>query len=372
MDFREIDEIYIYELLKNFGTSIIGVFIPIYILTQGLTVYHAGLFIAVSGAVSILLSYPISKIVAVKGFKHGLAASYLFILPGLVMIQQLKLSIPVIILSSLLYNTGRVTHSICKNAEFAVDSREESRGSDSGKMLSLPSISRIIAPLLGGTVFATLGFAELMAISVTSLGLSIIPLLITSDHRDPMEYSFRNLAEYDLRGVLPVFISRGIDAVSSVDIFAVFMFMVIGGTVDVGWVNALDSLGFVATGFLTGAIIQRYGEKTPLIIGALGNGIINFSRGFIWTPMQAFVLSFLAGIMFQIYHVPLYSHFADMAEDSDVLEFYALRKMFVGVGNLLVVGTLLLGNHLYGLEAGFKAVFALGALSMLVIARKGI
>lgn len=372
MEFRELDELYIYELLKNFGTSIIGVFIPIYVLTQGLTIYHAGLFILTSAFVSILFSYLISKVVAEKGFKHGLAASYLFILPGLVMIQQLELSIATIVFSGIFYNIGRVTHNISINAEFAVDSNEDSRGSDSGKMLSLPSISRIVAPLLGGTVFATLGFTALMAISVTCLFLSIIPLMVTSDHRDPMKYEFRNLAEYDLKQVLPVFVSRGVDAVSSVDIFAIFMFLSIGGTVDVGWVNALDSLGFVLTGFLTGAIIQRYGEKKPLIVGAIGNGILNFSRGFIWTPFQAFLLSFLAGIMFQIYHVPLYSHFADMAEDSDVLEFYALRKMFVGVGNALVVGTLLTGTYLFGADIGFKAVFALGGLSMLIIAARGI
>lgn len=371
MEFREIDELYMYEFLKNLGTSIIGVFIPIYIISQGFTIYHAGLFILISGITSLLLSYPISKVVARKGFKHGLAASYLFILPGLIAIQVFELSLLLIIFSGLLYNIGRVIHSISINAEFAVDSKKKSRGSDSGKMLSLPNISRVIGPVLGGAIFASMGFHTLLMISIFFLGLSIIPLLATADHRDPMDYSFKDLAEYDLREVLPVFVSRGIDAVSGVDVFALFMFTVIGGSVDVGWARSLDSLGFVLTGFFTGILIQRFGSRKPLIVGALGNGVLNFSRGFLNTPLQAFSVSFLAGIMFQIYHVPLYSRFADMAENSDVLEFYALRKTFVGLGNILVITTLFTFDYFYTLETGFKATFILGALAMLVIAAKG-
>lgn len=371
MNFREIDELYIYELLKNFGISIIGVFIPIYILSQGLSIYHAALFILTSGCASIFLSYPISRFVAERGFKHGLVGSYFFIIPGLIMIRVYSLTIPLIIASGLLYNIGRIIHSISMNAEFATDSDEDTRGKDSGKMLSLPNISRIIAPVLGGTIFATIGFHSLLLISIFCLCLSIIPLLFTGDHRDPMEYSFLDLAEYDLRDVLPVFVSRGIDAVSSVDVFAIFIFVIVGGTVDVGWVRSLDSLGFVLTGFLTGMIIQKFGRRKPLILGAIGNGLVSFGRGFINTPLQAFMLSFLGGIMFQIYHVPLYSRFADMAEDSDVLEFYTMRKIFVGVGNVLVVSTLLIGGHVLGMETGFKMTFALGALAMMVIALRG-
>ncbi len=371
MQFREIDEIIIYEFLKNLGVSIISVFIPIYILTEGLTIYHAGLFILISGITAILFSYPVSKIIARKGFKHGLAASYLFILPGLVAIQVFEISLMLIIVSGFLYHLGRVIHNISVNAEFAVDSDEDKRGSDSGKMLSLPNISRIIGPVLGGVVFVSLGFQTLLLISITLLGLSIVPLMMTKDHRDPMEYDIKNLAEYDIREVLPVFVSRGVDAVSSVDIFALFIFVVIGGTVDVGWVRSLDSLGFVLTGFATGYIIQRYGNTAPLIFGALGNAVLNASRGFIYTPLQAFTLSFMAGIMFQIYHVPLYARFADMAENSDVLEFYALRKIFVGLGNVLVITTLFTTEYFYGIETGFKAVFLLSGLAMIVIALKG-
>lgn len=366
---REINEIYIFELLKNFGMSLVGIFIPIYILSEGFSIYHAGLFVAISGFAGLFLSYPVALLVARKGFKHGLAASYLLVVPALAAIRMLELSVSLIVISGLMYHVGRAMHSICLNSEFAVDSRSKTRDMDSSMMLSLPNISRFLAPLLGGIIFASLGFKLLLMVSIFFLLLSVIPLMMTEDHRDPMEYDFRDFLDQDILDVIPVFVTRGIDAVTSVTMFGIFVYTVVGGTVDVGSARALDSLGFAATGLITGKFIQRYGEKIPLLIGAGGNAIIQLLRGFVSTPVQAFSVSVLGGIMFQIYHVPLYSRFARLAEDSDVLEFYTLRKMFVGLGNLLVVSTLLSFTYIYGINSGLKATFLLASFSMMLIAR---
>jgi MFS family permease len=365
---REINEIYIYELMKNFALTLIGVFIPIYIVSQGFSIYHAALFIVLSGFTGILLSYPLSRVISRIGFKHGLAAAYLFILPGLILIQTLELSLAVIIVSSFLYNVGRVLHNICLNSEFAVDSDRKKRGSDSGKMLSLPSISRVVAPVIGGIVFASAGFHTLLLIAIGFLMLSIIPLLASEDHRDPMNYEFEDVLRQEHLAAIPLFVIRGIQAVTAVAVFGLFIYMIVGGAVDVGWARAMDSLGFVLTGLATGKFIEKYGERPAILLGTSGAALIHVLRSFVALPMHAFVVSFLGGIFFQIYHVPIYSEFADRAEDEDVLEFYALRKIFVSVGNILTVGTLTAGYLLFDLETGFTATFVLAAVATLAMA----
>lgn len=365
---REIDEIFIYELLKNFALTLVGVFIPIYIVSQGFSLFHAALFIVISGFTGILLSYPLSRLISRIGFKHGLAAAYLFILPGLVLIQKLELSLLVIVASSILYNVGRVLHNISLNSEFAVDSDEENRGSDSGKMLSLPSISRIVAPAIGGFIFASAGFQTLLLVAIGFLVLSILPLLASSDHRDPMEYSFEDILAEEHFAAVPLFIIRGIQAVTAVSIFGLFIYEVVGGAVDVGWARSLDSLGFVLTGLATGKIIEKYGEHPAIILGTSGAALIHILRSMVVMPVHAFAVSFIGGIFFQIYHVPIYSDFADRAEDEDVLEFYALRKIFVSLGNILTVATFVGGYLLVGVEAGFTATFVLAAVATVAMA----
>lgn len=370
---RDINEIYIYELLKNFSLTLIGVFIPIYILSEGFSLYHASLYIVLSGVTGIVLSYPVSRIISRIGFKHGLALSYLFIIPGLVVIQELTLSLTVIVISSVLYNTGRVLHNICLNSEFAVDSDENSRGKDSSRMLSLPSISRVIAPILGGAVFASLGFHVLLSIAIFVLILSVIPLMASKDHRDPMNYNFRSILEQEYLTAIPLFVIRGVQAVSAVSVFGLFIYFVVGGALDVGWARTLDSLGFVLTGLASGKLVKKYGELPVIAFGTVGASMIHVVRGFIGTPFQVFAVSFMGGIFFQIYHVPIYSEFADRAESEDVLEFYTLRKIFVSVGNILTIGTLTTSYMFFGAETAFKTTFILAAvctLAMALISRK--
>ncbi|MFB6115059.1 MAG: hypothetical protein ABEK04_02115 [Candidatus Nanohalobium sp.] len=84
--------------------------------------------------------------------------------------------------------------------------------------------------------------------------------------------------------------------------------------------------------------------------------------------MQVFAVSFVGGIFFQVYHIPVYSSFANEAEDTEVLEFYTLRKIFVSLGNILAVGALAVFYVLYGLRTGFLASFTLGALATVMMA----
>lgn len=367
MNFRELDEILVYEFLKNFALSLIGIFIPVYIVSQGFSLYHAGLFIVISGFLGTIGSYPIAKIISKIGFKHSLAASFLFLIPGLLIIQSLEISLAVIVVSSVLYNIGRLFHNIGLNSEFAVDSDSEKRSEDSGKMLSLPSISRVIAPLIGGIVFAAVGFQTLAMIAIGILLLSIIPLMTTEDHRDPMDYNFSQILKDEYRDNVPIFVIRGIQAVTAVQIFGLFVFYLIGGSFDVGGARALDSLGFVITGLLIGRMVADRGGDLFVKIGCTGAAAAHFLRAFLYTPIQVFTVSLLGGIFFQIYHVPLYSRFADEAEKEEVLEFYTLRKIFVSAGNILTVSAMFIFYSLYGLRAGFTASFVLAGLSSLAM-----
>lgn len=366
---REINLLYLHELLRNFGMSIIGVFIPIYIVSEGFSLYYAALFIIILGVVGVSFSYPLARFTSQFGFKHSLAASYVFVIPGLVMIRSLELSLLVIVVSSILYNLGRVIHNISLNSEFATDSKEESRDKDSGRMLSIPNISRVIAPLLGGTIFAILSFQHLLVVSITILGLSILPLALTKDHRDPFSYDIKKMISKDYLDVLPLFTSRGIQEVSAVSVFGLFIYYLIGGTVDVGGARALDSLGFTITGLITGRLVQKYGQSKILTIGTIGAALMHSLRGFVATPIQAFALSFIAGIFFQIYHVPLYSRFAKLAEQEDILEFYTVRKIFVALGNIITITTLLTIFYItQSMQIAFTATFLLAAASTIYMA----
>lgn len=112
---------------------------------------------------------------------------------------------------------------------------------------------------------------------------------------------------------------------------------------------------------------DRIEAKHMVFVGALISGILFALRSYVTTSIEAFLLSFGAGLAFMLYYVPLYSTLADYAEDEDVLEFYALREVFLAIGRITVLLLALFLAATYSLGVGMKAAFFLTAVATALI-----
>lgn len=263
--------------------------------------------------------------------------------------------------SGFLLALGKAFHWIALHSEFAVDSSEEDRDSDSGKLLGLPRISKALAPFAGGLIMATIGFGGLITVSVFFLILSALPLMSSGDHRDPQPYSIKAIAtrKHLKYGIL--FYLRGLGIAAGVYLFPLFMAMVIstqaGAEVNAGLVSSLASIGMAFFTIFLGKKTELIGRGKLVFAGAILSGVFYMARGLIQTPLQAFIISLAAGPAYMLYYVPIYSNLADAAEDEDVLEFYAFREVILGFSRVVFYGFTLFVFLNYGLETAFRVSF---------------
>ncbi|WEL23792.1 hypothetical protein [Candidatus Nanohalovita haloferacivicina] len=359
---KEINDIYLYEVLRTFGMDLIGLFIPIYIISQGFGFEYALGFLMIEQLTGIVLSLPVSHIIARIGFKHSLALSYIFLLPALLLIRSTPLTLTVIAGSSIIYGIGKTLHSVSIDSEFAVDSHSKKRDSESSKMLGLPNISRILAPVTGGVILNQLGFSFLVSTSIAFFLLSAVVLFRSEDHRDPLDYDIKDVVKQNYAKTFPVFFFRGILNSAAVTAFALFTFFFIGSEIDAGAVAAIDNIGLLAVALISGKLSQRFGRAKIITAGLLSSSAIHFLRTIVSTPAQALAVSGIGGVVFMMYEVPLFSDFADVAEDEDVLEFYTVKRIIFKAGQITTIG-LITGIGLHsGLKQGFQAAFILAGL----------
>jgi len=357
MRLRELDYLFGYELLKNFGLALISLFIPVHLfeITGELSV--ALLWLGVNAVMAVVIAMPVKHVIARVGYKHGLVLSYFFILPVLLIIRMIEPRMAGVIVLASIYQIGHVFHNIGMNAEFSTDSSKDRRDADAGKMLSLPNISRVLAPFTGGLIYGAFGFAVLAATSTVVLALSIPFLLRTPDKTHTPTVSIGNVLQEERKRFVPLFMIRGIQAITAVALFGIYVFAVIGGAIDVGAANSLDTLGFVVAGLVIGYLAPSIGRGRLLTVGCLGAAAMFILRGVVTSPLGAFVVSFISGLFFQLYHVPVYASFADRAAETDELVFYTVRKMALGIGKLgtvLIVWLLAMRTDMVtGLQGGF-------------------
>ncbi|QKQ98952.1 MFS transporter [Candidatus Nanohaloarchaea archaeon] len=353
----EVDQIYAYELLHRFVLSLIGIFIPIYIATNGMQINWVFNYILIATAAFAAACIPASYVIANIGFKHSLIASYFFYMPAFLALRTYSLSPTLVVAAAIAYGFGNAFHWISLHAEFATDTEQEGRGSASGKLIGLPKISQTIAPLAGGAIMAAFGFHALVSTSIGILILSAIPLFASKDHRDPLEYDLKSLFDSEHRKFAGLFLLRGADIAAAAILFPLFVFYIVGGEVSAGGAKSIASLGSIVFALTIGRITGRFGKKKLMASGLLLASIFYISRAFVQTATQAFAVSFFAGLFFMMYYVPLYSIYADVAEDEDILEFYAFREFFLNIGKLVTYGIATFFVLNYSVRTGFMAAF---------------
>lgn len=363
-----IDQIYTFESLQKFAFSLIGIFVPIYVASEGYPISWVLAFVLLLLLTFAVIAIPISYLISRIGFKHSLMLSYFFYLPAFLLLRTLEISMGLLIVVAMLMAFGKALHWLSLHSEFAIDTEESSRGKAAGRLLGLPRLSKAIAPFLGGVIMVTFGFHMLVTVTILITLVSVIPLFASRDHRDPMGYSFKSMLNRKHLVFASLFILRGFLIAVGYYLFPLYVYYLVGGTVNAGGVLSMAGFGSVAFALLIGRITGKIEKRHMVLIGSISSGILFVLRAYVGDPVEAFLISFLAGLMMMVYYIPLYSKIAEWAEDEDVLEFYAFREVFLGIGKVVVLCIAIFVALNYSLYLGFRAAFFATAAAGLAMA----
>lgn len=365
--FREARDLYAYEFLQKMSIGLIAVFIPIYIVSQGRSVWWAFMFLVVHYGVRAIFSLPIAAIVARINVKRGLLVSYVFTVPGLLIVHMLDPTSWVIVVVAVLMAVGSAFHWVALHAGFAYQTRRETRGIETGKLMGIPRVANAFAPFVGGVVLASFGFGWLVAVSILFLLLSAVPLAASRDYQLETTLSLRPLNDRSHGRFAALFMLRGISRAVEKFLFPLYVFLIIG-TVEAGAVGSMVNVGAAVFALGVGKLVQEVDERILIVAGAVISGAMYGLQAFVSTSVQALAVSFSAGFLVMLYFIPVFSNLTDIADEEDVLSFFAFRESFLAVGRLLVLAVgmyiIVAGSSL----AGVRATFFLAAATTAAIA----
>jgi len=356
-------QLVLYEFFKNFALSILGIFIPILIYSETQSLMLPGLYLLVKALTGFIASYPVMKIINRHGFRSGLSASYVFLLPSILMIYQLNINFAVVSAVAVFYSIGVTFHTESKDLEFANGSEKETRDLHAAHLNALPNIGRLFGPAIGGLVSVWAGFSAMLLTALVAIILSLIPARNIELKAKTQKLRLKSVLTKKNISYSPVFLSRGAQAYASVAIFSLFTYIFIAGNFASGLVRSMDTLGFMLMAYFSGFIASKYSRFKIIAVGAFIAGMTYILRIVVSTPAEAFLVSILGGLAFKLYDIPLFSDFADRAEAVEERSFYTAKKMFNSLGKI-ITSVLFIGLAVSsGERQAFNAVFILAALS---------
>ncbi len=356
-----------YKSLHGFALGLIGIFIPIFIAQQGFSASVVFSFLLVDVAVFTVVALPVGWLVSKAGVRASLLSSSLLYILVFILLQTVSLNLTVIYSVGILIGLAKVFHWIPVNTEFTAGSEEEDRGRNYGKLEGIPKIVSPFAPLMGALIMTELGFSFLGVFSLLFAVGSVIPLLFGDGTENP-DFQIENNFDLGNMDLWVFYYLDGFATTAYVFIFPLFIYFVIGGTVNVGSVKTLMGIGAGIFSLTIGSLSDRVEQKNLLLVGAIASGLIYLTVPSLNNITLAFGLSFIAGLTYTVYTVPLISIVADIADGKNLLGFYSTREVFQGFGKISVVSLTVYMISNYSRSLAFESTFYLAAVSVTALA----
>lgn len=365
-----INRLTAYKSLHGFSLGLVSIFIPIFIAQQGFSPFTVFSYILMEVAAFAFVSLPVGKLVSRYGKELALVSSSLLYVLVFVLLQVSQLDLFLINVLGFLTGLASALHWIPVNTEFTVGSEKEDRGKSYGKLEGIPKLVSPLAPLIGASIMAYLGFNLLVTFALFFAISSIIPLIYGQESEKP-DFSLEGLTTADNFDLWTLYFLDGFATTAYVFILPLFIYYAIGGTVNVGSAKTLMAIGAGLFSITAGKISDVLEHEKLLLTGAAASGIIYVFVPGLESRFVAFILSFVAGLTYTVYTVPLVSIVADIAEKRPVLGFFSLREVFQSLGKISIVLILLYFLKFGSMIQGFRFTFYLSAAAVVLISLVG-
>jgi len=334
----ELSEVYANLIIQTFAISLAGVFLPIFVINLGHSLDIALMFMLVFWIAHGIFVPFASKLSGVIGLKH----SILIRIPLLVSFFALLAWAPgiannlsVLFFIAILGGISEAIYWPSLHAVFIKNSSLVGETAQAGNLFAFPKFAAVVAPLLGATILAVLGFPVLFAIVIVLMLLSVVPLFVTPDRRESVTIDKKVFSSSSVYALL--FLSKGILKVSEAVMWPLFVFVMIGGFVNVGLAATFTALGIaIFTSFIS-KITKKMRRHQLLKIGAIGYLVIWVLRIGATSIEEVILLSFFGGIFFSIISVLVYTFFADRARGVHMMREVAFREIWLMFGMALPI-----------------------------------
>jgi len=349
---REINELYWSLALSNFSVGLVGLFVPIYMFQ-----YFGGSFVAVftfyivqSIAQTILIPFS-ARLLHVWGLKKLIAIGRVFLAVYLMSLMLLGSfpGITFIVIATVAKIIFLITTPLALHTDFAKFTSGKKRGRQVSGAHIVTVLSRAAAPLIGGYIIVSLGYAPVYIVATMLLIISTAPLFFSEETYEHFSLNWgqsfaRVFAKKNLRTSF-AFFCEGAENVAGIFLFPIFLFLVIGKIDTLGWVTSLSlSLTFFISYFV-GWITDKKGGRSVMSFTSVAHAFSWVVNAFIVTPFQFIVFSSFYRLAATGNRLPMTTLFYENAQKRGhgVDEYVVFHEIAHNLGRIFIFSVFIIG-----------------------------
>jgi predicted MFS family arabinose efflux permease len=341
---KKLHAIYLLNIINSFSGSLIGIFVPIYLLVEGYPLVNILYFLATYSIATLACFFLIGYFSARFSIRSLLIIRLPFLFIYLAVLYFLgDIPVPLAIIA-IFYAIEVSLFWYSFHVMFAKNSTEENLGREMGILMSLPKFICIIAPLIGGLVSVAFGFKALFFLAMVINLFSIVPLLYLPAYKSTVKMDMGNFKKMFLRNRKYFWaeIMENISEESECIIWPIFVFLAFNDILSIGAVGSIAGIGGALFTYLVGKYVDKYQAKKVLRIGAVIMIAIWLMRYFLAGEYVYYLLTLLAGFFSAMILLPFGTIIYKTAKQENIEEFIIFREIPVVIGRVIVYAFCLL------------------------------
>ncbi len=339
---KGIYPLYIAHSIRGFVSSLIGFFIPIYLIKIGFSLFAILWFFAIYYYFVSLFSITAGAIGNKIGLKHTMIISlplYLIYLIGLMFLENhtsyltfYSLAIFGAFISTLYWTP---LYSL-----FTRLSSDKKRSSQISMLLSLRSLSSIIAPIIGGLISIYFGFSALFILAILILTIPIIILLNSKDITPHLNFSLKDLLIFFKKHtkLFLIIILDSFGTFAEEILWPLFVFLTIQDTMAVGIVGSLIGVGTILFSLIISKMIIKQNYMTIIKVSAFMLASSWLIKSFSNEKISIYTISLLAAIFGIMFSIPLADNtYKTAKKDKNLDEFIVFKQILAHFSRFVAV-----------------------------------
>ncbi len=342
----KLSDLYLSVAIKSFALSMMGIFIPIFLIKQGYTLSSVLIFYAVLNATHALFVIPAAKISSLYGFRYSISLSFPLLLVFYAGLYALESHHWPLYLLAMIFGLSNAFYWTGYHLDFTVFSDNNHRGKEVGTIKIITLIFQALGPLTGGLILAFIGFKALFAVAAVLLLCSSLPLFFLKKEHSPINYKTKNfLKGQKIKDILS-FAGYGIESGIATVIWPIFIFFtILNNFWELGLISSLSLFFSLLFIFIVGKLFDIYG-KIILKLGSILNTAVWIFRFFVKTKFQVYLADSFYGITQALVHIPFDALSYNKANKTDIINFIVLREITIQTARVILFTFLIFFSNL--------------------------
>lgn len=259
--FDELSELYTSTMLRSMGLSLIGIFIPYYLYTLGVSIQDILFFLAGVYGMRMLFNVLSGYLVARIGPKHTILTSNLFQIGALALLLTYEAYHWPLWMIAILTGISLSMFFVAYHVDFSKVIHADHGGKELGFMTIMERIGAALGPVVGGVIATLFGPQYTIAAALVLFVGAVIPLFFTAEPtRLHQKLVFRGLPYRKLWRDFLTRAAMGMDNTASLVVwpfYAAIVLLTVNTYASVGLVTSLGIIASILTAHFIGQVVDR-------------------------------------------------------------------------------------------------------------------